>query len=265
MVFSIQPPLTIAQVLAWADRHHARTGQWPRCRTGPVHEVAGLTWFTIDDALRQGYRGLPGGSSLARLLKDRRGVRNHMQSTPLSEERILAWADAHHARTGRWPTARSGPVQDAPGETWQAIQQALRHGQRSLPGGSSLPKLLARERRRRNRGALADLNIEQILAWAEGYRGRHSRWPDNQSGEIPDSGGETWMAIERALNRAARGLPVPYTLHQLIVLYDNVKLREGREVPLSDGRTWGGTAIQVTARILKRRAANAPDPASKPP
>jgi hypothetical protein len=28
---------------------------------------------------------------------------------PLTVEQILAWADAHKARTGTWPTRRSGP------------------------------------------------------------------------------------------------------------------------------------------------------------
>jgi hypothetical protein len=36
---------------------------------------------------------------------------------PLTDELILAWAGAHKARTGRWPTAASGPVAGAPGET----------------------------------------------------------------------------------------------------------------------------------------------------
>ena len=34
----------------------------------------------------------------------------------LSVEQILAWADAHHARTGRWPNHKSGPIAEAPDE-----------------------------------------------------------------------------------------------------------------------------------------------------
>jgi hypothetical protein len=61
-------------------------------------------------------------------------------------EQILAWADAHHARTGRWPTSASGPVADAPGERWRNIDGALRYGRRGLPGGGSLARLLDRHR-----------------------------------------------------------------------------------------------------------------------
>jgi hypothetical protein len=30
---------------------------------------------------------------------------------------ILAWADAHHARTGKWPTRNSGPIREAQGDS----------------------------------------------------------------------------------------------------------------------------------------------------
>jgi hypothetical protein len=64
-------------------------------------------------------------------------------------KQILEWADAHFARTGKWPTAASGPVAGAPGETWKAIDAALRRGFRGLPAGSSLAWLLAENGRQR--------------------------------------------------------------------------------------------------------------------
>ncbi len=60
---------------------------------------------------------------------------------------ILAWADAHHGRTGAWPSSTSGPVGDAPGETWSGLNTALRLGTRGLPGGDSVHRLLRREGR----------------------------------------------------------------------------------------------------------------------
>ncbi len=62
--------------------------------------------------------------------------------------RILSWTDAHHARTGRWPNYDSGPIMDAPGETWAAVQMALTLGRRGLPGGSSQARLLGYGQRR---------------------------------------------------------------------------------------------------------------------
>lgn len=65
----------------------------------------------------------------------------------LSAAQILAWADTYHARTGRWPARNSGPVPEAPGQTWATVNQALAAGARGLPGGDTLARLLARHGR----------------------------------------------------------------------------------------------------------------------
>jgi hypothetical protein len=66
------PPLTVAQVLSWAMDHESRTGRLPDAWSGPVRAVLGETWQKIDDCLRRGRRGLPGGGSLAQLLAQSR-------------------------------------------------------------------------------------------------------------------------------------------------------------------------------------------------
>jgi hypothetical protein len=53
-------------VLAYQDLRH---GSWPTRRSGPVEGAEGEAWHRIDNALFRGYRGLPGGSSLTRLLR----------------------------------------------------------------------------------------------------------------------------------------------------------------------------------------------------
>jgi hypothetical protein len=146
-----RPPLTAEQILDWADEHHARTGQWPGQRSGPVGAAAGENWGAIDMALNCGLRGLPGGDSLARLLARQRGA-IHPKSRPcLSCGRIREWALAHRRRTGRWPGVLSGPIPEAPGENWRAVNLALYLGYRGLPGGDSLARLLASDGRRRAR------------------------------------------------------------------------------------------------------------------
>ena len=43
-------------------------------------------------------------------------------SRRLTEDAILAWADARHAATGDWPRRASGPVRDAPfDENWPSL------------------------------------------------------------------------------------------------------------------------------------------------
>jgi hypothetical protein len=136
-----RPPLTVKQILSWAEAHYKRTGQWPTTASGAVYEAAEEDWKGIDYALRLGKRGLAGKSTLRRLLLKHRGLRRN-----LTIERILAWADAHRKRTGRWPTVTPGAVHGVAGETWQAIDMALRRGGRGLPGGSSLAQLLDKQR-----------------------------------------------------------------------------------------------------------------------
>jgi hypothetical protein len=134
----------VEQVLAWADAYHARAGGWPSAASGAVADAPGENWRAIDAALRNGGRGLAAGASLSDLLRERRGKDG---VRPLAVDQILGWADAHRTRTGEWPKARSSPVVDAPGETWSAIDYALRRGYRGLPGDSSLSWLLAQHGR----------------------------------------------------------------------------------------------------------------------
>src|SRR5262249_16300823 len=181
------PELSVAQILAWADDFHQRTGRWPKKWSGWIAGSLGDKWSRVNQALARGHRGLPGRSSLARLLAEHRGVRNHMNLPRLSLEHILAWADAHQQRTGNWPHPPSGPIPDAPGETWMAAESALRYGCRGLPGDSSLARLLAEHRGVRNIQQLPPLTLEQIVAWADACYQRTGRWPRPASGPIADA------------------------------------------------------------------------------
>jgi hypothetical protein len=210
------PNLSPPQILAWADAHHARTGEWPKPTSGPIPDAPGETWQAVEQALAKGRRGQPGGSSLARLLQQGRGVRNLSNLPPLTAGQILAWADAHHARTGRWPNRASGPIADAPGETWSAVDSALHAGLRGLSGGSSLARLLEQARGLRNRMRLPRLSPRKIVAWAEAHRARMGRWPTATSGPITEAPGETWAAVHTALARGTRGLPGRDTLRRLL-------------------------------------------------
>lgn len=140
---SSTPDFTVKQILKWADDFHERTGAWPQV-TSPSIGLLEEDWRGIDAALREGYRGLPGNSSLAKLLGKRRGARNSRCPPRLTLKKIRTWAKAHRERTGAWPTPSAGPIVEAPGETWNAVEMALIQGLRGLAGGSSLRQLLRR-------------------------------------------------------------------------------------------------------------------------
>jgi hypothetical protein len=197
---------SINQILEWADEHYAYTHKWPNTGTGIVTASPKNTWERLDKALRRGQRGLPRGTSLAQLLFEKRGAPNLQNQERLNIEKILRWVDAHYDRTGNWPTRDDGEVFDAPGETWDHINNALLSGNRGLPKGSSLPLLLAEQRGKRHVKLLPDLNIMQINGWVLTYYARTGRLPRVKDGTIPEAPDESWSIIDNAFRYGRRGL-----------------------------------------------------------
>ncbi|MCO5166653.1 MAG: hypothetical protein M9894_09835 [Planctomycetes bacterium] len=199
-------PLTIDGILAWADAQHSATGAWPTSECGPIHGVADETWKGVDCALRVGHRALPGGSSLARLLHERRGVVNRLEPKQLAEEDVMELIARHHEAHGAWPTRGSGPI---PGSTltWGAVDLALIHGRHGLPGGSSIAQLLQRHEGVRNIRNLPPLTDAQVAEWAKAFEAKHGRWPTRKDGQIDGApAGETWGRIAAALEQGLRQL-----------------------------------------------------------
>jgi hypothetical protein len=211
-----RPELSMSQILGWIDAFHVQTGRWPRKTSGRITGSLGETWMAVGMALSQGGRGLPKGSSLARLLAEQRGVRNGKNLPKLNYRQIVTWMDAHHQRTGMWPSERSAPIPEAPGETWLAMDQALRKGHRGLRGGASLARLLARYRGVGPQQRRPPLTVPQILAWCDAYHDRTGGWPHRHAGRIPEASGDSWMVVHRALRQGKRGLPGASSLAHLL-------------------------------------------------
>jgi hypothetical protein len=97
--------LTERLILAWADAHHRHTGAWPKASSGQVIDAPGEHWRSIESPLRRGWRGLPGGDSLARLLV-RHGRRPALWGAgrwTAAEDRLVRTLSPQEAarRTGR--------------------------------------------------------------------------------------------------------------------------------------------------------------------
>jgi hypothetical protein len=188
-----------------------------------VEDALGENWTAVDMCLRHGYRGLPDGSSLARLPAAEHGVRNVQALPPLTEGVILGRAAAYHQRMGRWPTESSGPVAEGDGEVWANVNAAFRDGDRNLPGGDALVKLLAR----RIGPTLLDSRViptpeprtftaKLIRAWAREHKRSAGRWPGPKSGAVAGVPGETWKGIDLPLFKGLRGLPPGGSLVELL-------------------------------------------------
>lgn len=210
------PELRIPNILKWVDEHFERTATWPSSLSGEIKACPGDTWKKIDSCLRKGNRGLPGKSSLAKLLQQHRGKRFRSRGPRLTVEQILAWADSHHQRTGRWPGTSAGRVHEATKESWLAISAALKLGSRGLPKGTTLAGLLARERGALLQGYKKPLTVDRILGWADEYHERTGRWPTSARGSVHGVDGETWGGVRNSIWRGLRGLSGGTTLRQLL-------------------------------------------------
>jgi hypothetical protein len=218
--------LTEQQILLWMDAYHKENGKWPTVKSGPIKDAPGESWAKVNDALVNGRRGLPGGSSLAQLLSKHRGVRNLKDLAPLSIELVRTWLDACHERTGEYPTHKSGPIPEAPGETWGTVDKALRKARRGFTVKSSLAQLLAEHRGVRNSQDLPSLSIPRILEWGDLHYEGNGQFPTADSGHVADAPGETWANIDQALAKGLRGLPGGSSLAQLLAEHRGVRNRK---------------------------------------
>jgi len=218
-----KPPLTVELILAWADDHHARTGSWPTVYCGEVLAAPNEKWPNIDQCLRVGFRGLSGGDTLCQLLVRERGHRSATSPPNLTEDQIVSWAVAYRQKTGDWPTQNSGPVDGQLGEVWNHLNTSLLVGQRGLPGGDSLARLLERRFGVRNPAHCPPLTEEQIVAWADEHRQRTGRWPAIKSGPVALSPDDTWAAIDDALRRGRRGLTGGSSIVKLLARHRGVR------------------------------------------
>jgi hypothetical protein len=212
----LRTPLTIPQILAWADAHHARTGRWPTINSGRLVEAPSENWNAISAALNFGFRGLPGCCTLTQLLSGVRGHRNQSDLPRLGVRKILKWADAYFLLHGTWPNRESGAIPDSGGESWKQVNAALYFGLRGFPGRSSLAQFLRKWRATREPQDRSKLTVEQILDWADEHYAENGRWPHRTSGGISKTRGQTWRRIDLSLARGSRGLPGGTTLARLL-------------------------------------------------
>jgi len=152
-----------------------------------------------------------------------------MRRPELTIDQILGWADAHYKTCKRWPIRTNGRIPGSLGETWSAIDQALRKCLRGLSFKSSLAQLLQERRGVRNRMRLPRLTMATILRWADDHHQRQGSWPTLASDKVLAVSGEHWAAIDRALRGGNRGLLGGTSLAQL--LYAKRGLRSANNMP----------------------------------
>jgi hypothetical protein len=197
--------------------HH----RWPSAHSGIVcGGNPGDTWLAYDTCLTRGLRGLPGGSSLAKLLSESEiGYINRKGKPKLTVDFIQDRVRDHLIKNGTLPRSSSGPVAGGyPGDTWLGYERALINGNRGLPGGSSLSRVMEQSGVGYvNRLNKPDLTESFIISRAIEHTRSTGRLPTRKSGDVLGGhGGDTWMAYEQALDKGARGLPGGSSLAKLL-------------------------------------------------
>jgi hypothetical protein len=205
-------PLTEELILEAIEVFRAENeGRFPTQRTAGFPTAVAPSWALVNEALSKGHRGLPGGSSLADLIR-RAFPEDRREKADLDERVIRGWLERWKAEHGEFPTRDAGEVPYAPGETWGAVDRALRDGLRELGGGSSLAKLVGQVSGRTTR----ELTLELVETWVRAFvetNGRAPRKSDEHEGLPP---GERWEAIDAALRRGTRRLPGGESLRDVV-------------------------------------------------
>lgn len=99
-------------------------------------------------------------------------------------------------------------------------------GNRGLPGGDSLPQLLARELGMRNVQALPQLTIKQILALDDDHQRRTGAWLAKSGGPVLAEPSENWRSVDNGLRSGLRGLPGDKSLAKLLSRHRGVLHRK---------------------------------------
>lgn len=184
--------LTEQYILDLGRVHFKTHGVWPNPKAGGPAGDSGENWTALNAALRAGYRGLPGGSSLRKLFEEKKVL--------WTEEKVRGWAEAYFSENGAWPNVNSGQVSESPKHTWKAVSAALWTGAYGLPGGSSLRRFL-------NSGINKDdLSIEEVKKWVSDYIKENGIAPTSNCGSIIGTK-ETWRTVYSAFERKNRGIP----------------------------------------------------------
>lgn len=193
----------LTEDLIWevAQEWLKQTGKWPNIGVvGKINHLKNMTWALVNKSLKEGLHGLPGGSSLLKLLTERGASIKQRNEICLTEALIWKAAQNWFKRTGSWPAERTiGNIPELPNCNWVQLNQSLRTGLHGLPGGSSLAKLLVFNGVENN-SCKQILTEDMILRAAQNWFKQTGRWPTRRTiGKIPEFPGHVWYGVNRIL------------------------------------------------------------------
>ncbi len=227
--------ITEAGIIAAAERFRSVHGRLPSNRVlERVPELRNLSWRAIDGLARRGSCGLTPGSSLRTILApirpngQRSALLGKLKKPPLDEKAIETAAFEHLHAYGKVPSNSSRePLSGLPGESWSAIDEAGRKGQRGLAKGRTVTEIVSAVRQEYQRLTL--LTEEKILGAAREFFREHRSIPKKHSvAPVPGSPFDSWKKIDTAGRFGLRGLERGRTLSKILhPLREEIRERGG--------------------------------------
>jgi hypothetical protein len=189
----------------------------------------GETWTNINECLRNGFRGLAGGSSLVDLKQRYFGIK-----TPLTEKIIAEAIGIFHKKHQRYPGSRDSDTSGLPaGDSWAGIISCLHYGNRGLSPGNSIGKIIAKYFGAK--GCLSEKRIvDMMLAWNKKYK----IYPNQNTKGKPDKFEGSWASIDNALAKGLRGLRGGSSLAKLRKKYGLANPTDMRFSTLAECKKW---------------------------
>lgn len=206
--------LICSWIKKYIDKHNKKK---PTQKSGVVefveNDYQGITWLDINNCLKKGLRGLPGGITLPAFIEKKFGMKGRKVSTfRLSEELICSWIKKHidtHDKDKK-PTKRSGIIEFAEGDyyglTWGSVDSALHRGSKGLQGGTSLADLIEKNFGIINPKSIPVLSEEKILYHAKKFKDKHGRKPHCNDGDVDGVENLTWRNIDGHLRQRESSL-----------------------------------------------------------
>jgi len=234
------PVITVEQLRQAVDSFKlAHGGRFPTMNDGLA--LFGLRWGTIDTRLREGFQGLPGGTSLSKWLDEIYPDERFVSS--LTSANMHAWVLAHRAaNSGTFPHIGSGTIAGAK-RTWQSVHEALRDRNLPFTKCKSLSEWLddqfPLDRKKKATLITSDLLVDAVQA----YRAENDgAFPFRESGKVAGLN-LTWTQLDNALRQGGKSLAkwlqkrypeyVEVSEQRLQVWVEEFASRNARQLPAS--------------------------------
>lgn len=206
--------ITEQDIVDASERFRQARGKLPMAGSGDASEFMQTgqyeTWARLNSALARGSRGLPGGSSLSKLLHAR-GLRDS-GARDLGEGEIRKAVALFLAVHGHLPSTKSGDASDYIGRdiTWEAIGAKFRRGEfGDLTFSAFLGDGPRKKAVKKNKQApLRPLVLEDVREAVRRWVKVQQAFPSRRSGSLfLAEESITFSSLAQAVRSGGRGLP----------------------------------------------------------